>query len=425
MDAVVKGSEAQATRPLHGRSRAALPARPPGPLPVGPARQPAAAPQRIEGLDGLRALSIVIVLLGHAARGVAAPQWLWPLRDLGTLGVYLFFSISGFIITLLMLRERQRRGRVSLKAFWERRALRILPPFAAACAGIAAVATAGLIDWHWSSFLGALTFSKNTALFKGDWFFGHFWSLSMEEQFYLFWPLLFLLLMARGRAAAALLAMTLSAPALALLNRAGYPVFNNILPCIPYLSLGCLLAVLLHTRHRWLQRWRERHGLRAASLLVLPAAAAGCAALQRDGPWPYLDDALAAACGVLAAFSMLAETVLNDGLLRRPMSLAPLRWLGLVSYSLYLWQQLFMAPPEAYRAQWWLSAWPQNMVAAIACGALAYLLVEKPAAALKQRLPGVGIRESGFVKAAERAPESRIPMPARGAASAASRSART
>jgi peptidoglycan/LPS O-acetylase OafA/YrhL len=348
------------------------------------ARAPQA--QRIDGLDGLRALSIAIVLLGHAARGVDPPRWLWPLRDLGTLGVYLFFAISGFIITLLMLRERQRRGRVSLKAFWQRRALRILPPFAAACCGIALAAASGLIAWHWQSFLGALSFTKNTELFRGDWFFGHFWSLSMEEQFYLLWPLLFLLLMALNGAPSVLLAMALSAPLLALLNRLSYPLFNNILPCLPYLSLGCLLAVLLNERHRWLQWWRERRGLRAASLLVLPALAVACAVAQRNGERPYLSDPLAAGFGLLAAFTLLAETVLNDGLLCRPMSLAPLRWLGLISYSLYLWQQLFMGPPDAYLAHWQLSAWPQNMVAAIVCASLAYLLVEKPAAALKQRL---------------------------------------
>lgn len=406
MESVVKGSEARDARTSRGRSRAQACGRQAAPP---PRQQPQPAAQRIEGLDGLRALSILIVLAGHAARGVDPPRWLWPLRDLGTLGVYLFFAISGFIITLLMLRERQRRGRVSLKAFWQRRALRILPPFAAACGGIALAAAAGLIDWHWQSFLGALSFTKNTGLFKGDWFFGHFWSLSMEEQFYLFWPLLFLLLMALNGAPAALLAMALSAPALALLNRASYPLFNNILPCLPYLSLGCLLAVLLNTRHRWLQWWDRRRGLRTACLLVLPALAAACAVAQRDGQRPYLSDTLAAGFGVLAAFTLLAETVSNDGLLRRPMSLPPLRWLGLISYSLYLWQQLFIGPPEAYRAHWQLNAWPQNIIAAVVCAALAYLLVERPAAALKEKLAGFGRRDSGFVKALPSNPDSRNP----------------
>lgn len=386
MEPVVKGSEARlqrAPRP-HSRIQRQLPARStvakrlPG---------PDAAPQRIEALDGLRAVSIVIVLLGHAARGVDAPAWLWPIRDLGILGVYLFFTISGFIITLLMLRERQRRGGISLAAFWRRRAWRILPPFAAACAGIALLAALGLMQWHWQSFLGALTFTKNTTLFQGDWFFGHFWSLSMEEQFYLFWPLLILPLLRSGRAVAVLLAASLASPLLALFSLEVIPPrLDNTLPCIPYLAAGCLLALLLQNRQRAFGRLRTRRLLRRIALVAVPLLAIIAAAFKRDDPSSALAVMLAATLQPLAAFILVAESVMEEGLLRGALSFAPLRWLGLTSYSIYLWQQPFMAPPDAYQAQWWCTAWPQNILVAIACGGLAYLLVEKPVAALKRRL---------------------------------------
>jgi peptidoglycan/LPS O-acetylase OafA/YrhL len=400
MEPVVKGSEAQSlvedrqgARPqrapqVRPRSRPLRQA-PPRSAHTARAAGPGTAPQRIEALDGLRAASILIVLLGHAARGREAPGWLSPFRDLGILGVYLFFTISGFIITLLMLRERQRRGSISLSAFWQRRAWRILPPFAAACAGIALAAALGLMHWHWQSFLGALSFTKNTTLFQGDWFFGHFWSLSMEEQFYLAWPLLILPLLRSGRARTILLGVCLASPLLALFSLEVIPPkLDNTLPCIPYLGAGCLLALMLHGRRPALARLRARRLARPAALLLLPLCALATAAFKRDDPGSVLATLLTATLQPLAAFILVAESVLEDGLLRRPLSFAPLRWLGLASYSIYLWQQLFLAPPDTYRSAWWFTAWPQNFFIAIACGVLAWLLVERPVAALKRSLAG-------------------------------------
>jgi len=387
MESVVKGSEAhpQLVQRADTRKSAAHPAR----IAAATASQPRpdALPGRIDALDGLRAISILIVLLGHASRGNSAPAFLWPIRDLGILGVYLFFAISGFIITLLMLRERQCSGSVSLSGFWKRRALRILPPFAAACGGIAVAAGCGLMIWHWQSFLGALTFTKNFNWLDGDWFFGHFWSLSMEEQFYLFWPLLFLFLMHSGRAAAVLLLMVVASPLLALTGlELVPPKLANSLPCIPYLAAGCLLAVLLHSRQRLFSRLRLQLGLRRGILWLVPLCALVAACYKRDGHSLAFAVALQAALLPLAAFILLAETVMEDGLLRSALSLAPLRWLGLASYSIYLWQQLFLGEPETYQAHWLLTAWPQNMVAALVCGMLAYVLVERPVSRLKRRL---------------------------------------
>src|SRR3546814_12586961 len=76
----------------------------------------------------------------------------------------LFFTISGFIITHLLLRERQRDGGVDLRRFWIRRVLRIVPPFAAAALGIAIAAASGVMVWHWPSFIGAVTDRKSTRL---------------------------------------------------------------------------------------------------------------------------------------------------------------------------------------------------------------------------------------------------------------------
>jgi peptidoglycan/LPS O-acetylase OafA/YrhL len=97
----------------------------------------APAATRIAELDGLRALSIGVVLIGHGGAVAGHPPWLAPLRTVGVIGVELFLAISGFIITHLMVREHQRSGRLNLRHFWARRALRILPPLAVMMAGFA------------------------------------------------------------------------------------------------------------------------------------------------------------------------------------------------------------------------------------------------------------------------------------------------
>lgn len=353
------------------------------------AAQPAASSSRIDALDGLRAVSILIVLVGHSAHSAGAPTFLQAFGEMGIVGVELFFTISGFIITHLLLRERERRGRVDLRRFWIRRALRIVPPFAAAALGTALAASLGVLAWSWSSFASALTLTKDTPLFRGDWFFGHIWSLSLEEQFYLVWPLAFALALATRRTMLALTALILGGAVYTPLTLLHAKSLQNVLPYLPHLAAGCLLAMLLHERAMagWIRRYRALP-VRGAALALLAAAALVVAWLRgrdlQDLGWVPLYALLVP----LTAFLLVAETALPDGRLRGLLAAAPLRGLGRISYSLYLWQQLFLGPADAYRHPWLLSSWPFNLCAAIICGALGYYFVEKPASRLKERLEG-------------------------------------
>ena len=150
---------------------------------------------RIEGLDGLRAFAVLFVLVFH----------LWPTTlPGGFLGVDVFFVISGYLITTLLLREKKKTGRITLSAFWIRRARRLLP--ALVLVVVSAVAAAWLVNEDLlvnirRQVFGALTFSTNwVEIIAGtDYFadsaralFVTFWSLAVEEQFYLFWPILLL-----------------------------------------------------------------------------------------------------------------------------------------------------------------------------------------------------------------------------------------
>ncbi|WP_028080067.1 acyltransferase family protein [Solimonas soli] len=363
---------------------------------------PAAVPQgRIDALDGLRAVSIGIVLFGHGAHTANAPALIRPLGEMGIVGVELFFTISGFIITWLLLRERERSGRVDLRAFWLRRALRIVPPFAAAALGIAIAAAAGLVTWSWPSFFGALTLTKNTTLLPGDWFFGHIWSLSLEEQFYLLWPLVFALALSPARVTTLLAVLVLGSVLLTPLTVGYLKPLQNVLPYLPHLAAGCLLAMALHAPRRpaWLAAWIRvpRRGLVLGGLVVTALVVAWLRGRDLDDHLSWLP--LYALLIPVTSLLVVAEIALPDGCLRRALAVPPLLWLGRISYSLYLWQQLFLGPADAYRAASALHSWPYNLVAAVACGAFGYYCVEKPAARLRRRLQGATGDAGGSARA--------------------------
>lgn len=344
----------------------------------------AAPAKRIDGLDGLRAVSILFVLIGHGAHTAGAPPLMQVFGEIGIVGVELFFTISGFIITHLLLRERARAGQVDLRRFWIRRALRIVPPFAAAAIGIALAAANGIIVWHWPSFIGAVTLTKDTPLLPGDWFFGHIWSLSLEEQFYLLWPLVFALALDMRRTMFALTGIVLGSVVVTPLTLWLAKPLQNIVPYVPHLAAGCLLAMALQAPREppWLRGYRALPA-RGAALAVLALASVTVAWLRgrdlQDLTWVPLYALLVP----ITAMLIIVEIARPDGRLRTLLGLPMLRWFGGISYSLYLWQQLFFGPADAYPHPWLWSSWPFNAFAAIACATLAYYLIERPCAWIK------------------------------------------
>jgi peptidoglycan/LPS O-acetylase OafA/YrhL len=167
------------------------------------------------GLDGLRAVSVIVIMLYHA--GFA---WMHG----GFFAVEVFFATSGFLITTLLLEERERHGRISLRHFWARRARRLLPALAALLATVAIVTLlAGTDDqlttlrrdlpWsifyagNWGQILGDIPYwAADPPLLR------HLWTLAIEEQFYLLWPLAFLMLIRTGRSARVLVGLATSPP---------------------------------------------------------------------------------------------------------------------------------------------------------------------------------------------------------------------
>ena len=145
---------------------------------------------RIPSLDGLRAASIVLVLFAHTAGTTRAPDlaWLQAIGDIGHLGVRVFFVISGLLMTILLEREFDLTGRISLAAFLQRRAIRIVPAFGAYVAVIGIAGAAGIVVLRPRDLLMAATFTMNYHADRA-WYLGHLWSLSVEAQFYIIWAI--------------------------------------------------------------------------------------------------------------------------------------------------------------------------------------------------------------------------------------------
>lgn len=204
--------------------------------------------KRIPGLDGLRAISILLVLWGHlvGTRGFHSNSAFWDrTRDFANLGVRVFFVISGYLITLLLLREFEKTKAISLKNFYSRRALRIFPACYSFILLITIAYASGAIHLHEGDLWHAYSYTMNYSVHR-SWWVGHLWSLSVEEQFYLLWPAALLFLGFRKGMRAAM-GVVVCVPLIRLAT--GYiwisqrPLIGNTFQTVAdTIATGCLLA---------------------------------------------------------------------------------------------------------------------------------------------------------------------------------------
>jgi len=307
--------------------------------------------QRDRMIDGYRGVAVLGVIVGHAlAYHYSVPHLLGRLAGPAAgMGVQLFFAISGYIITSLLLKEDHEVGSVSIPAFYIRRCFRILPPLFIYYLSLVVFHAFGAIQFAPRSIASSAAFTCNTGLTECDWFVAHTWSLAVEEQYYLVWPLLFTLLSRRALFLAVAVALMLgSFLVLPLQPNSNWIAFSSI-------AAGALYAAST----------RVRNVLTAVSSYWLFAAAV--IAFSAINLYPM--HALFACTPALILLILFAPRQLP--LIRSLLESSTLNAIGLVSYSLYLWQQLFLARPERYFVHLPLAALPILV-------ALSYFLVEKP-----------------------------------------------
>ena len=343
-------------------------------------------------LDGLRGVAVLLVVgdhtVGALTDGTGALPGILSTLSSGSVGVTLFFVLSGYLITGLLVRERTRTGRVAFGAFYRRRTLRILPAFSVFLGVVALLAAAGLVDVSGVQLLSAALFAWNYSPAADGWWLGHTWSLAIEEQFYLLWPLALAFLHPR-RACWIAAAYLAAAPVIRVANYvlvegARDDVWMMFHARADALLLGCLIA-LLPTAHP--EVWQRARGLAAARATVPLALVAlvGSSALSRayGGYWelPFGLTVIALAGGALLLVAVARET---PDVFTRILRWRVLTTVGLISYSLYLWQQVFLAPEGIALPV--VGGSPLAVVAAFAAAALSYLVVERPFLKLKDRL---------------------------------------
>jgi peptidoglycan/LPS O-acetylase OafA/YrhL len=309
-------------------------------------------------LDGIRAISICLVLAWHL-QYFKHGSWLQSQWDYGTLGVYIFFVVSGYIITKLLVAERERTGDLSLNAFYWRRAFRILPPLLLFLIGVHILTLYGLSASSPRYIVLALTFTRN--YFPGRYpSLRHLWSLSVEEQFYLLWP--FLLKRLSDRSASKLLLVVIfTAPAVRLLyvvaGASGVALAWHFESVADGLAFGCFLAInqeKLHANHLYIRFCGS-----GWAFLVLPCITFA-AAWQVS---PVLYEALGKSLIFLSAVLFLDASILQyNSLQGRILNSLPFVLLGRWSYSLYLWQQVFLVEPRATKPY---AYFPLNLVLAL------------------------------------------------------------
>jgi peptidoglycan/LPS O-acetylase OafA/YrhL len=314
--------------------------------------------KRIPSLDGLRAISIIFVVLGHMSKSGHAPV---IFNQFAATGVSIFFVISGYLITSILLRERERTGTINLREFYIRRAYRIFP------AAFVFMAVAIVVFWpqfRWYHIAAGLLYVANYDLAR-PWVFGHLWSLSIEEQFYFLWP--GVLRLCHRHRVAIVVGVLLAAP----LWKAAMFYFKArwglwAFPALAdNLAIGCLLAVFAPRLPRVKPYWAMVMAVAAMGVQFFPAENTARTLLLLFVLKPIFYISIA---GVLLHVVQTPYRALNW---------APVVWLGQISYSLYLWQEPFCA--DRHMRSGYL------VFAAIACASLSYYLIERPMLRVRDR----------------------------------------
>ncbi|MFM8973211.1 MAG: acyltransferase family protein [Actinomycetota bacterium] len=364
-----------------------------GTTPTRPARPPRRRRRRALGhvpaLDGFRGVAVLLVLTWHLP--VLSLWWLTRRPGGGLFGVDMFLVLSGFLITGLLLRESARTGRVRIGAFYRRRALRLLPALVVLLGAWLVYGGVSAIEPRTepATSLSVLFYYSNTrwspGVFEFTYGLGHLWTLSLEEQFYMLWPLCFAALFAWRRSAVAAVGGTVLAivtvwavrSALYFDGMSTQTLYRSLFSRADSLLIGALVAQL------WTRGFAPRRGVKPAAWIALGGFVY---AAWRGLSWSFLSRGgytlLALAVGV-----MILAVVDTDWSPRRVLEWAPLRGVGRISYGLYLWHiPVYIVVQRTFPD---LPTWPRTALALGATFAVtlgSWHLVEQPFLRWKDRI---------------------------------------
>ena len=296
---------------------------------------------RIDVLDGWRAVSVTMVIVGHVLNNSSIridTPFAHSFTQYAALGVQIFFVISGFVICRGFIKERAEFGRVSLAAFYVRRFFRIIPPLSIYVLSIVILAYSGIVEPIAIFTTRSLVFACNfPGINCGGWLGGHTWSLSTEEQFYLIFPLILVVSGVRGKIVTTVLAIAL--PFFCLFFYATkFTHTAMFISLFVSIAVGVAWAMNEKTVRAAANAIPRGTFFVALGLLLIIAHFTGSRVAT---VFNVLFDAPLIVMVLMLSMKdiPLVSVLLKSGLVR---------WLGVVSYSLYLWQQLATtAVPQA------------------------------------------------------------------------------
>jgi peptidoglycan/LPS O-acetylase OafA/YrhL len=351
---------------------------------IASAPQPATTSSRpssyLPTLDGWRAIAILSVMFCHDSVHRIGPINTAWLHEHGNLGVDVFFAISGILICSRLLTEEDSQGFISRRSFYIRRAFRILPPAVFFLATLLALKAAVNLPVQLPEILSSLFFVRNyTSSFTHfqtiyPYYTSHFWSLAIEEHFYLILPTLLVLTPKKWRASALLtLAIAVS---LHRITPNSWQSFHTDIR-LDALLVPAALAVFLRITHN---RERLAQTLRIWPLLLL--------ALLIPATYNLIPRTIGLLIAWLMPLAILGTTLRPQSWFSRLLENPVLRYVGRLSYSLYIWQQLFLIShfgADTTRLGP-LQSSPMNWLMTFSCALLSYYLIERPMIRLGHRL---------------------------------------
>ena len=333
----------------------------------------------IPSINGLRAISIFCVLFSHVeSRNFGkhdAPG--------GQIGVNIFFIISGYLITLLLLQEESVNKSISLRNFFIRRTLRIFPVYYFLLLVYFVLQKFDVLYFTLNSWLLSLTYTKYFVTSNiTEWEIGHLWSLSVEEHFYLIWPLIFSFSKS----------LRLPFAIIVIMSTTLVRLFTNvselsILTRADALMIGCVFAMFNGEVTSFLKvLWKQNKLLISIPFIVLFS----CITFKRIFGIVGIDLhthfilAFAGSYGLLTNISvaliLLISVNFKDNFWYKFLNNKIVNYIGLLSYSIYIWQQLFFSPKIVG-----ISKFPMNLLYIFIIANISYFLIEKPFLKLKSR----------------------------------------
>jgi len=361
---------------------------------------------RIKSLDGIRAISIFMVLLGHCADTIGpviTDNNIFPFFANARLGVRIFFVISGYLITTILIKERNKPGPIILAHFYIKRTLRIFPVFYLYIIVLILlknffiptlfdnyewIAFASVFGWNYAH----LFIAPNAANENVVWFFGHFWTLSMEEQFYLLWPITFIKISVFWLKRL-ILGIIILAPLIRLATYYFMPDSRGQIEMMLHtggsvILVGCLGALLENSsffKKRILNVINSNALIIFLALFLFVISPILSFSFQGVYKLPFGAGLESMAIILLLFWCINVPSKVSNFLNGRLIS-----HIGVLSYSLYIWQQLFLNNKIHY----WFNQFPQNIVLVFVVAHLSYYFIEMPFLGLKKRFikPDVSLK---------------------------------